>query len=300
MQRSPRNPGTIVKIVALAALVVGGVTAAVVLGGNGGSVNPAPLTPHASTATPAATTSSTATTSTTTTTRPTNITTTTVVGQKTFTDFAGVRPATVKTGTSYICQTYPDLLTSAARAALYHAYGTTVFTVGDSGCVFDPTTDSWVLFFSSPDVTHAPGGDVVLVDRCSPDDSACVSSDTPHPLSAFTVYPAPDPYANGLAAVFWSQRTTGHTIGVADGKCGGVAFVPSTGTWYPHSDAPDLKATPPVALPDPVYVTPASYPASAAASSVPPIAPPSAIPSTCTFRTATVTGPDADATAATD
>jgi hypothetical protein len=100
---------------------------------------------------------------------------------------------------------------------------------GEEMCFLSVDASTW-LDVITDEVTAAPAGAVVLVDRCASDNSTCLNPNTIHSLSSFTVYPAPDPTRNLKVFNFLQDSPT--LVIIQDGSCGIDVFDLATGRWY--------------------------------------------------------------------
>ena len=105
-------------------------------------------------------------------------------------------------------------------------------------------TNTWVVLVSPARSEYSSGGisrggAVVLVDACQPGSAICLHRHDPHPLGAFTAYPAPDPTVGAMRVLYTVSANptsrpaqNGALVLVNDNRCGFLIFDIPTHRWY--------------------------------------------------------------------
>ncbi len=157
-------------------------------------------------------------------------------------------------------------------------------------CQLSTEADTWFDVVSNAVGDQAPGGPVILVERCTPTDASCLDPDAAHALRGFTAYRAPDPAVFLAYSYLLLRRIAapcqfdcasplagGVLAVVSDGSCGTDVFDLRDDAWYLDSvsSVNALVSHTPGAEKLP---SPAGYRVS---GRMPP--PPETVPSACTY-----------------
>lgn len=101
-------------------------------------------------------------------------------------------------------------------------------------------SDQWVVVGNGTTVNPsgglpqvAPSGSMVAVLECSPSDDACLSANTTHTFSSFTVYYPPEPFSRSDLVGYYGEGI----LQIADAGCSLFLFDVNTLSWYPGSDS---------------------------------------------------------------
>lgn len=142
-------------------------------------------------------------------------------------------------------------------------------------CLRLPRSSDWVVIGNGMSTTSmatppapAPGGAMLAVLSCSSAVANCLSPDSTHKFSTFTVYYPPNPSSGRLDLV---KTDSSNLVDVINAYCGSYTFDVTTGSWYATTASTADSLSGAGSLPQPVK-TPAALPGATALATPAPTA----------------------------